>query len=98
MIVINNISKDSAFLETMISLKEKDIIEYELKMSQFRNQVNQQEQSKAQSKPQPNQPKCPRCGSTSITAGQRGYSLMWGFLGSGNTVNRCANCGHKWKP
>ena len=47
---------------------------------------------------QPKLPKCPRCGSTSITAGQRGYSLLWGFIGSGNTVNRCSNCGHKWKP
>ena len=43
-------------------------------------------------------PKCPQCGSTSITAGQRGYSLLTGFIGSGQTVNRCANCGHKWKP
>lgn len=33
-----------------------------------------------------------------ITAGQRGYSLLTGFLGSNKTVNRCANCGHTWKP
>lgn len=45
-----------------------------------------------------NIPKCPKCGSTAITAGQRGYSLLTGFLGSGKTVNRCANCGYKWKP
>lgn len=43
-------------------------------------------------------PKCPKCGSTSITTGQRGYSLLTGFLGSNKTVNRCANCGHTWKP
>ena len=43
-------------------------------------------------------PKCPKCGSTSITAGQRGYKLLTGFLGSNKTVNRCANCGHQWKP
>lgn len=43
-------------------------------------------------------PKCPKCGSTSITAGQRGYSLLTGFIGSGKTVNRCAKCGYKWKP
>ena len=42
--------------------------------------------------------KCPRCGSTSITTGQRGYSIVTGFLGSGKTVNRCANCGYTWKP
>lgn len=45
-----------------------------------------------------NLPKCPKCGSTAITAGQRGYSLLSGFLGSNKTVNRCANCGHTWKP
>ncbi len=63
-----------------------------------------------------NQVKCPKCGSTSVTAGQRGCSLLTGFIGSGitvgqsdfplftgvigsgKTVNRCANCGYKWKP
>lgn len=45
----------------------------------------------------PNTPKCPKCGSTSITAGQRGYKLLTGFLGSNKTVNRCANCGYSWK-
>jgi len=46
----------------------------------------------------PPQPKCPKCKSTAITAGQKGYSIVTGFLGSGNTMNRCSNCGHKWKP
>lgn len=45
-----------------------------------------------------NVPKCPNCGSTAITAGQRGYSFLTGFIGSSKTVNRCANCGYKWKP
>ena len=45
-----------------------------------------------------NVPKCPKCGSTAITAGQRGYSFLTGFIGSSKTVNRCANCGYKWKP
>jgi len=43
-------------------------------------------------------PHCPKCNSTAITAGQRGYKLMTGFLGSNKTVNRCANCGHSWSP
>lgn len=42
--------------------------------------------------------KCPKCGSTQITTGQKGYSLITGFLGSNKTVNRCANCGYSWKP
>jgi DNA-directed RNA polymerase subunit RPC12/RpoP len=42
--------------------------------------------------------KCPKCGSKSIFSGQRGFSIITGFIGSGNTVNRCAKCGYKWKP
>lgn len=41
---------------------------------------------------------CPKCGSSHISTGQRGYSLIWGFIGSNKTVNRCAKCGHSWKP
>lgn len=46
----------------------------------------------------PPTPTCPKCGSTAITAGQKGYSLWTGFLGSNKTMNRCANCGHAWEP
>lgn len=42
--------------------------------------------------------KCPKCGSTSISVGQRGYSLLTGFIGSGSPRNICQNCGFKWKP
>lgn len=42
--------------------------------------------------------RCPKCGSIQITTGQRGYSLLTGFLGSNKTVNRCAACGYNWKP
>ena len=41
---------------------------------------------------------CPKCGSTSITTGARGVNLMWGLIGASKTVNRCASCGHTWKP
>lgn len=94
-LTITAFSKDKKFLEAMSELYENNIIEYESKMSQFRTQVQQQENSRAQAA---NTVKCPRCGSTNITAGQRGFSLLTGFVGSGKTVNRCANCGHKWRP
>lgn len=42
--------------------------------------------------------RCPKCGSTAVTMGKREYSLLTGFIGSGKTVNRCGNCGYKWKP
>lgn len=42
--------------------------------------------------------KCPKCGSTAVTTGQRGHSILFGFGGSSTTVNRCGKCGHRWKP
>ena len=43
-------------------------------------------------------PKCPKCGATAIATINRGYSVVWGFLGSGKPVNICQVCGHKFKP
>lgn len=91
---VKRISNDESFIDAMVELHEKDPIEYQIKMQQLESKKQQKQQSREEK----NLPKCPRCGSTSITAGQRGYSLIWGFIGSGNTVNRCSKCGHKWKP
>lgn len=41
---------------------------------------------------------CPHCGSTAVTTGQKGFSLLTGFLGSNKTVNRCGQCGYSWQP
>lgn len=45
-----------------------------------------------------NTPRCPKCGSTAITTGPRGINFTFGLIGASKTVNRCANCGHTWKP
>ena len=42
--------------------------------------------------------KCPKCGSTNIATVNRGWSLMWGFIGSGSPRNVCQSCGYKFKP
>lgn len=93
--LIYNVTHSTEIIDAMIELKQKDIIEYELKLSQFKTQLEQQKSSNKQNE---NKVRCPKCGSTNITAGQRGYSLLTGFIGSGNTVNRCAKCGYKWSP
>ena len=63
------------------------------------NQAKAQREAEKRTEEQAaNQVKCPKCGSTQITTGQRGYSLITGFLGSNKTVNRCAKCGYKWEP
>lgn len=41
---------------------------------------------------------CPRCRSTEVRIGQRGYSAVSGFIGSGKTTNRCGKCGYTWNP
>lgn len=43
-------------------------------------------------------PSCPKCGSTALATVNRGYSLMWGFIGSGTPMNVCQACGYKFKP
>lgn len=92
---LKSVSTDPQFLKAMQELKEKDIIEYELKMSQFRSQVEQKNKAREE---EANRPRCPKCGSTSIATTTRGYSLLTGFLGSGKPINVCQRCGHKWKP
>lgn len=45
-----------------------------------------------------NGPICPKCGSTSLATINRGYSVIWGFIGSGSARNVCQRCGYKFKP
>ena len=42
-------------------------------------------------------PTCPKCGSPSIATVNRGFSIIWGFIGSGQPINVCQNCGNKWE-
>ncbi len=42
--------------------------------------------------------RCPNYGSTAVTTGQKGYSVLFGFSGSSRTVNRCGKCGYSWEP
>ena len=99
LIALKEISNDTDFLEAMIELKKKDPIEYQLKISQFKANLQQQEsQQKEQEEKSKNQIHCPRCKSTSIQTINRGYSFWTGFLGSGSPRNVCQKCGYKWKP
>lgn len=48
--------------------------------------------------PDPNVVRCPKCGSTSVTTEESGYSLLTGFWGSSRKHNLCQKCGYRWKP
>lgn len=93
-VYITLISEDRDFIDAMIELKQKDIIEFKTKIAQFKVQVDAQEERERQEK---NKPKRPKCGSTSLATVNKGYSFLTGFLGSGKPMNVCQSCGHKWK-
>lgn len=80
----------------MVELKNNDIIEYNLKMSQFRTQVNQQKQQQ-----ESNTPKCPTCGSANlkrISASTKIASVeLFGLLSTKRSKTfHCNNCGYEW--
>ena len=96
--IITSISKDITFLESMINLKETDPIEFQLKLNQFKTQLQQQESSKIQND---TTPRCPHCHSTnikSISGLNRGASIaMWGIFSKKiNKSFECKNCGYTW--
>ena len=98
--IINTISDDIDFMKAMMDLKDKDIIEFNLKLSQFENQVKQNERLKANSqqteqKSDVNVPKCPKCGSTHIQIVPRKFSILTGFA-TNKTDRICVNCKYKW--
>lgn len=96
---ILNISGETSFIQAMDNLKQKNPIEFQLKMSQFKTQVQQQESSNStNTTPTKDVIHCPKCNSTAITTGARGVNNFWGLFGASKTVNRCGNCGYTWKP
>lgn len=89
-------------LEAMIELHNNDIIEYELKMGQFRKQVEDKKQQRRQERErEDNTPKCPTCGSTDIekistTSKVVGGALFGLFSSNVRKTMHCKNCGYKW--
>ncbi len=92
---LRKISTDKSFVDAMMKLYEQDPIEYSIKLAQFKEIADNKRKAEEAERLIP---KCPKCGSKSITTGQKGYGLVMGFLGSNKTVNRCGSCGHTWQP
>lgn len=91
--VLRAISEDPDFWKAMRKLKEDDIIEYELKMSQFRAQVGDGESDFVS-----NQVTCPYCHSVNVRKlSTTGRMVSTGFFGLGSSkVGKqfhCNGCG-----
>ena len=96
---IKRISNDPDFIQAMIKLHDEDPIEYQLKMSQFKANLKQQESSEKVE--EDNKPKCPTCGSTNIekiSLGKKAVGgALFGILSSNVRKSmHCKNCGYKW--
>ena len=94
--IIEEVSQDVNFIEAMIKLRQENIIEYKSRMSQFRTQVQQQEEIAEN-----NIPHCPTCGSTNIekiTATSKVFgAVAFGlFSKTARSQFKCKNCGAKW--
>lgn len=95
--ILNKVSLEPSFMESMNDLKEKDPIEFQLKLAQFKATTVQQESATQQQ----NIPKCPTCGSTNIkkiSAGSRWLSTGLFGISSGKMGKsmECKNCGYKF--
>ncbi len=95
---IKRISNDNDFINAMIKLHDDDPIEYQLKISQFKANLKQQENSKPK---EDNKPKCPTCGSTNIEKISLGKKAVGGALFGifSSNVRKsmyCKSCGYKW--
>lgn len=90
------------FLEAMIKLKQDDIIEFQLKIQQFKTQLQQQKKAEEkQSSNVDNVPKCPTCNSPniekiSLTKKTVGGALFGIFSSNVRKTMHCKNCGYKW--
>lgn len=94
--ILRQVSNEPSFMQAMNDLKEKDIVEYNLKMSQFKTQVNQQSQQQEN-----NTPKCPTCSSTNIrlisATSKISNTVMFGLLGTKrHKTYHCNNCKYEW--
>jgi C4-type Zn-finger protein len=94
---IKRISTDPSFMDAMMKLYKEDPIEYQLKMSQFKTQLQQQESTKQTE----NIPKCPTCGSTKLskisTVSKAGSVFLFGLLSQKvKKTWHCDNCKYEW--
>ena len=83
------------FIDAMVELKDKDIIEFETKMAQFRVSAAQIKAAEEKAKEEANKPKCPKCKSTNIQIVPRKWSFWTGVF-TNKTDRVCANCKYKW--
>ena len=94
---IKRISNDPDFIQAMTKLHDEDPIEYQLKMSQFKASLKQQESNKKVEEDN-NTPHCPYCNSTNIkkitTGSKVAHTALFGIFSISRNSKQwhCNNC------
>ena len=99
--ILKQISTDVSFILEMDKLKQTNIVDFNLKLSQFKANASVQQQPTFSPQPQSIVPRCPTCGSTNIKkisgtkrwVGTGIFGLASSDLGK---VMECLNCHAKW--
>lgn len=97
---VKAVSTDENFMKAMTELYENDPIEYQLKISQFKANLQQQENSKKVEE-EDNTLRCPTCNSTKVkkisaTSKVVGASMFGLFSKTARSQFKCEQCGYKW--
>ena len=87
-------------LDLMMELHEKDLIEYQLKLNQFKLQQEQSDVIREQER-ESNRLHCPTCNSTKVkkisgTAKVAGAAMFGIFSKTARSQFKCEKCGYKW--
>ena len=87
-------------LDLMMELHEKDLIEYQLKLNQFKLQQEQSDVIREQER-ESNKLHCPTCNSTKVkkisgTAKVAGAAMFGIFSKTARSQFKCEKCGYKW--
>lgn len=99
-VIIQKCTQNRQVLELMIELKKNNIVDFELKLNQFKLQQEQSENIKEQQR-ESSIPHCPHCHSTnikSVSGLNRGVSIaMLGIFSKKiNKSFECKDCGYTW--
>lgn len=77
--------------------EQKEGLEESERAAQAAFRKKQEEIAKEEKMKEFDRAKCPICGSHDIGVVNKGYSFVFGWLGSGAPTNVCKKCGHKWR-
>lgn len=98
--LVKAISTDENFMKAMTELYENDPIEYQLKMSQFKANLQQQESSKVEEE-EDNTLRCPTCNSSNVNhisaTAKAANTILFGIFGTKrHKTFHCNNCKYEW--